>query len=455
MSLENYLAFTTNNAQIFHGNNLEVLPFMADNSVDAIVTDPPYEIGLMGKKWDNSGIAYSVELWRECLRVLKPGGHLLSFGGTRTWHRVAVAIEDAGFEIRDSMAWLYGSGFPKSLNIGKSIEAKLTTGSAAKNGFHKLEGERTGEGKIGMYASVAEQGFRSHNPEQLGSFNLEATTPEAKKWSGWGTALKPAFEPIVMARKPLDKGMTVAENVLTHGVGGLNIDASRISYVSEKDKFEGQSSRNTSSKGFQSYTEGDSDNFNRVDRSFIQGRWPANILLDEHTAELLDEQSGMLKSGAMKSGTKAADLTTNSMGAWTNRTLTTEFQANEGGASRFFYVAKASKRDRNEGLDNLEAQRHSDRIADDKVGGDNPRNRTNQAKQNFHPTVKPTALMRYLIKLVTPPGGTVLDPFTGSGSTGKAAILEGYQFIGIELTDDYLPIIKGRLEHAEQTETIF
>ena len=378
------------------GSNLDVLPTLEDNSIDSIVTDPPYELGFMGKKWDSSGIAYSVELWKECLRVLKPGGHLLSFGGTRTWHRVAVAIEDAGFEVRDSIAWMYGSGFPKSLNVGKSIEAKLTTGSAAKNGFHKLEGKRTGDEKIGMYATVAEHGFRSHNPEQLGAFDLEATTPEAQQWEGWGTALKPAFEPIVVARKPLIG--TVAQNVLTHGTGALNIDGSRIgtgegvvTFDRTKRKVEGNTYDLGTVTGL---------------RESGQGRWPSNVILDEYSAEILDEQSD---------------------------------------ASRFFYVAKASKRDRNEGLEGLPL-RKSDQRSDVAAG---LWAEMEAPKQNFHPTVKPTDLMRYLVKLVTPPNGTVLDPFTGSGSTGKAAILEGFRFVGIELTEDYIPIIEGRLKHAE------
>ena len=378
------------------GSNLDVLPTLEDNSIDSIVTDPPYELGFMGKKWDSSGIAYSVELWKECLRVLKPGGHLLSFGGTRTWHRVAVAIEDAGFEVRDSIAWMYGSGFPKSLNVGKSIEAKLTTGSAAKNGFHKLEGKRTGDEKIGMYATVAEHGFRSHNPEQLGAFDLEATTPEAQQWEGWGTALKPAFEPIVVARKPLIG--TVAQNVLTHGTGALNVDGSRIgtgegvvTFDRTKRKVEGNTYDLGTVTGL---------------RESGQGRWPSNVILDEYSAEILDEQSD---------------------------------------ASRFFYVAKASKRDRNEGLEGLPL-RKSDQRSDVAAG---LWAEMEAPKQNFHPTVKPTDLMRYLVKLVTPPNGTVLDPFTGSGSTGKAAILEGFRFVGIELTEDYIPIIEGRLKHAE------
>jgi site-specific DNA-methyltransferase (adenine-specific) len=429
--------------KILHGNNLDVLPTLADNSVDSIVTDPPYELGFMGKKWDSSGIAYSVELWQQCLRVLKPGGHLLSFGGTRTYHRVAVAIEDAGFELRDSIAWLYGSGFPKSLDVSKAIDKQAGA-------------ERE---VLGRNPNSREQATKETNLYELGTvgktaFDTAPSTPEAQQWQGWGTALKPAFEPVIVARKPIEG--TVANNVLKWGTGGLNIDGSRI----------GRQDGDNSSAGNRTATFGSQDTNSGGDGSggWTQndsGRWPANIILDPYTAELLDEQSGTLKSGAMKSGTKAQDLSTNSMGAWNNRTLTTEFYSSEGGASRFFYVAKASKRDRNEGLEELEEKQATEmtgrsegsagllRVRDDGSVGENPYAGKSGAAKNFHPTVKPTSLMEYLIKLVTPPNGTVLDPFTGSGSTGKAAILQGFDFIGIEMTEEYLPIIEGRLKHAE------
>lgn len=380
------------NWQVHIGSNLDVLPTLPDNSVDSIVTDPPYELGFMGKKWDNSGIAYSVELWSECLRVLKPGGHLLSFGGTRTWHRVAVAIEDAGFEVRDSIAWMYGSGFPKSLDVSKAIDK--AAGKEREVTGHVVAGIASGSGNaVGGPKPLVE---KKENP----------ITPEAQQWEGWGTALKPAFEPIVVARKPLIG--TVAENVLTHGTGALNIDGSRIG---------GEA-----------------------------GRWPANVILDEYSAEILDEQSGVSKS---QGGANSKS------GFWgSGKEITTNHFGDIGGASRFFYCAKASKRDRNEGLDELEEATAAQMVdrEPDSAGMNSPRagaGRTSGAK-NFHPTVKPTALMEYLIKLITPPNGTVLDPFTGSGSTGKAAILQGFEFIGIELTEDYIPIIEGRLKWAEE-----
>jgi DNA modification methylase len=437
------------NATVYLGSNLDILPTLPDNSVDSIVTDPPYELGFMGKKWDSSGIAYSVELWQECLRVLKPGGHLLAFGGSRTWHRLAVAIEDAGFEMRDSIAWLYGSGFPKSMDVAKSIEAKLVTGSANKQAFKNLNGtteERTDRGGLSKKHSDNDRPS-DYTETAQGDYlrTLEPTTNEAKKWAGWGTALKPAFEPVVVARKPLIG--TVAANVLEWGVGGLNIDGSRIG-------------TGTGEKKIVEYPDIRGGNYGQdgeayADRATVkrevvdQGRWPANIILDEYTAGLLDEQSGISKSTGGRIGKK--ETSNIDFG------LSGKYEKGDpgfgdvGGASRFFYVAKASKKDRNEGLDGLPAGQP--------VGGADKWTETDRRRgegvtrapsANIHPTVKPTALMEYLIRLVTPAGGVVLDPFTGSGSTGKAALLNGYRFIGCELTEEYFPIIEGRLKHAAE-----
>jgi DNA modification methylase len=513
--------------QILHGNNLDILPTLADNSIDSIVTDPPYELGFMGKKWDSSGIAYSVELWQQCLRVLKPGGHLLSFGGTRTYHRVAVAIEDAGFELRDSIAWLYGSGFPKSFDVSKAIDKSDATALRRERDLEFVHWMRTtglkqqqinniiGKSDVGSHylrldqpavataelfdklrlylpevpenieKLVAERTVESENfknREVLGvgaatCSQLEATgvcdghfdngtlqvkhqlatapsTPEAQTWQGWGTALKPAFEPVIVARKPIEA--TVANNVLKWGTGGLNIDGSRIgsdgggTQCSQRDK-EGNCT------GHQEANNSLGGGVMRHGSNTVSGRWPANIILDPYTAELLDEQSGTSKSptGTITQGGKAGggfDIGSS------NGTRNTKFQGHgdSGGASRFFYVAKASKRDRNEGLEGLpeKIKPYGNREIDDvPEDGDRPGSVndkfTTQPAKNFHPTVKPTSLMEYLIKLVTPPNGTVLDPFTGSGSTGKAAILQGFDFIGIEMTEEYLPIIEGRLKHAE------
>ena len=399
------------NARVFLGDCREVLKALPDNSVDSVVTDPPYELGFMGKKWDGTGIAYDVSVWVECLRVLKPGGHILAFGGSRTFHRMAVAIEDAGFEIRDSIAWMYGSGFPKSLDVEKAINKAGGDGSA---------------------------------------------------FAGVGTALKPAFEPIVVGRKPFGKGSTVAANVLEHGVGGLNIDASRIgteTITSHGAQIDGVGKESVKGSVFGNGT-----------RDYVtparQGRWPANVILDEYSAGLLDEQSGVLTSGAKKpwvNGSVASKTVASLSAGLDGKTRDCTADKSSGGASRFFYCAKASKRDRNKGLEGLEEKDVDSGNyginSDSGVAarGRNP-DKQEYVAQNFHPTVKPTALMRYLIKLVTPAGGTVLDPFTGSGSTGKAALLDGYKFVGAELTEEYLPIIEGRLTWAQEntdTGTLF
>ena len=419
------------NATVYLGSNLDVLPTLPDNSVDSIVTDPPYELGFMGKSWDNSGIAYSVELWTECMRVLKPGGHLLAFGGSRTWHRLAVAIEDAGFEMRDSIAWLYGSGFPKSHNVALGIDKVMG---------HVNRGRAIPTASKYQASDKEEKNKLTSNPVEA----YESKSPESEQWQGWGTALKPAFEPIVVARKPLIG--TVAANVLEWGTGGLNIDASRIGtetisvHNAPKGSFAGgEPDRGSDTSSYKEHT----------------GRWPANIILDPYTAELLDEQSGVSKSP--KAYVAEGYKNTSIFGAG-GVNHDKEF-GDTGGASRFFYIAKASKRDRNEGLEALEEKlkpygnRDEIPVDGDKPGSVNDKF-TPKPAQNFHPTVKPTALMEYLIKLVTPEGGIVLDPFTGSGSTGKAALLNGYQFIGIELTEEYLPIIEGRLKWAIQQSKI-
>lgn len=390
------------NATIYLGSNLDVLPTLADNSIDAIVTDPPYELGFMGKTWDSSGIAYSVEMWQQCLRILKPGGYLLAFGGSRTWHRLAVAIEDAGYDIRDSIAWIYGSGFPKSLNISKALQ-KLDNDNAAN-------------------------------------------------WQGWGTALKPAFEPIVVARKPIQG--TVANNVLQWGVGGINIDASRIPYRDAADLAAYEFNKNGTTRTTK--TEGEALGLHqggwkvqKEERETPVGRFPANLILDEYTAELLDEQAPTTGAFAqVKSGHSGKSSGIYGDYAQRGDDGATFYNDGLGGASRFFYVAKASKRDRNEGLEELPLVKAGSMAGGEDLREGKPTN--HPERQNFHPTVKPTDLMRYLVKLVTPQGGTILDPFTGSGSTGKAAILEGYNFTGIELTEEYLPIIQGRLDHAQR-----
>lgn len=431
------------NYKLINDDCVHAMKQMAENSIDSIVTDPPYELGFMGKSWDASGIAYNVEMWSEALRILKPGGHLLAFGGSRTYHRLAVAIEDSGFQIRDSIAWIYGSGFPKSLDVSKAIDK--AAGAEREVTGHRVTGGAMAPRSKGRGLSDAGSG------ENIITITAPSTSA-AQQWQGWGTALKPAIEPIVVARKPLIG--TVAENVLSWGVGGLNIDGSRIG-VAENDPVRTAKFYIKPNTIYEKYA----DKIDGVVTSMAppeNGRWPANIILDEVTSQLLDEQSGTSKStpikGHNRKGNQIGDeRTSKSAGLYGDGAFISGSSHNDsGGASRFFYVAKASKRDRNEGLEDLEAVRHADRIKDDGAGGENPRNRTNKTRQNFHPTVKPTQLMRYLVRLVTPPDGTVLDPFMGSGSTGKAVMLESFDFIGIEQSAEYMTICEKRIEHAKQ-----
>lgn len=344
-----------NKFELHLGNCLNVLKGMKDNSVDSIVTDPPYGIRMMGKTWD-----YDVPdqaIWEECLRVLKPGGHLLAFAGTRTQHRMAVRIEDAGFEIRDMIAWVYGSGFPKSMDVSKAID-KAAGAEREIVGERKSDGGRTGGNS--EFSDVLNQ-----------SRTIQITAPATdaeKQWQGWGTALKPALEPITVARKPF-KG-TVAANVLEWGTGAINIDGCRV----EGDAWTRSTPYKDNIKGGKLHAAKSESTYECGPQSGNDlGRWPANLIHD------------------------GSDEPTELMGA----------------AARFFYCAKASKKDRGEG--------------------------------NTHPTVKPTDLMAYLCRLVTPPGGVVLDPFMGSGSTGKAAVREGFRFIGIEMDAGYLAIAEARI----------
>lgn len=376
-----------NRFKLFHGDNRDVLKEFADNSIDSIVTDPPYELGFMGKSWDASGIAFNVEVWQECFRILKPGGHLLAFSGSRTYHRMAVAIEDAGFEMRDQIMWIYGSGFPKSLDVSKAIDK-------AAGAERKVVGNQQNFG-----ASKAQDGKIAFG-DYAGQWNVTApATTEAKAWAGWGTALKPAHEPIVVARKPLIG--TVAANVLTYGTGGLNIDGARVgNEVIERGR-EGRSKT-----GEDIYESGMAP----IAIEPATGRWPANVIHDgsDEVVEFFGEPQ------------------------------------------RFFYCAKASKRDRNEGCEDFEIKQTVGGGGLTAAGG--AYGSIKAPANNHHPTVKPTALMQYLCKLVTPPGGVVLDPFAGSGSTGKAAIYEGFNFVGIEMTEEYLPIAKARIEFALNDE---
>ena len=559
------------------GDSFERLKRILPNSIDAVVTDPPYGLAFMNKHWDYD--VPSVELWREVLRVMKPGAHLLSFGGTKTYHRMVVAIEDAGFEIRDQVQWIYGSGFPKSLDVSKAIDKQ-----AGARGHDSVRFNAAGDGEQSNGGSK----FRSDHPEYV---KPSAVTNEAKQWQGWGTALKPAFEPlvvarkpltsagllanlalecqsklfaeivtrysslslnektrqsiapwlagkstltsdvlsevmatlqsaaainsylstelswldtldavwthantcttemasslitdlkilksllssntrsntpqsdgpveplsvslaanllnalalklnyihepfvqdsatksdalenlrpknepIVLARKPLEKGLTVAENVLKWHTGAINVDASRI--VTDDGANRARPPRTENAI----YGNGSGTNLTASEHN-SQGRWPSNLLFDEEAAAMLDEQSGVLKSGG---GDKSSEKMGYHGGAKGCGPKLTE--PSSGGASRFFYVAKASKRERNAGMGE---------------------------QKNGHPTIKPIKLMEYLVRMITPPNGVVLDPFTGSGSTGVAALKLGFQFIGIEREAEYLEIARKRIESISTEE---
>ena len=446
----------TDKLTLHHGDCLEVLRSLPDCSIDSIVTDPPYGLSFMGKRWDYD--VPSVEVWAECLRVLKPGGHLLAFAGTRTQHRMAVRIEDAGFEIRDMIAWVYGSGFPKSLDVSKAIDKNngevgrlhkftewmRTTGLSAKQindatdtfmGSHyltdksqpaiptralwsklrplcefipawvdelvdRIEAEREVVGQ--KTAGIANPDDRNrHTIGGSAAVVVDITAPatlEAKQWEGWGTALKPALEPITVARKPLIG--TVAENVLQHGTGAINVDGGRVGT-------DGGTTRSEQAP----YAESGWRTGHKVEM-LNSGRWPANFIHD--------------------GSEEATDLL--------------------GASARFFYCAKASKADRDEGCEKLQERSAGECVdrVEGSAGMESPRagaGRTSGSR-NHHPTVKPTDLMRYLCRLVTPPSGIVLDPFMGSGSTGKAAMLEGFAFVGIEREAEYIEIAKARIQSA-------
>jgi len=471
-----------NSYKLYNGNMLDMLEVIEPNSIDAVITDPPYGLtsitkrfgkensapaqfgtdgafsrlskGFMGKEWDGSGIEYNVDAWRKCYEVLKPGGYLLAFGGTRTFHRIACAIEDAGFEIRDTIMWLYGSGFPKSMNIGLAIDKKLG-----------IESEDTGEISPNARPNSTKDNTLYESGTVGKSFTIKKATNE---WAGWGTALKPAYEPIIVARKPFSGSLV--DNVLANGVGGLNIDECRISLNNGETKSGGFGKAKT---GYQKGIGNSGDDDYKCE--WVEdknGRFPANVIL---TYDETDEQEvcgGMpnTTSGAtMRFGSvrKKQDNNCYKLGftqkEFNDGQNAPDAYGDDGSAARYFYCAKASKRDRDEGCQDLEDTVNAcsnQAIAELKRGNDSFSDENNSTfnkvykGKNTHPTVKPVELMQYLIRLVCPKGATILDPFNGSGSTGKAVMYEnndhnkGYKYIGIELTDEYLPISKARIECA-------
>ncbi len=468
--------YTDDTVTVYHGDCLDILSQLPDNSVDAVVTDPPYALSFMGRGWDTHATPAQFQQWcqswaTECLRVLKPGGHLLAFGGTRTWHRLTCAIEDAGFEIRDSIAWLYGSGFPKSLDVSKAIDKRggnahlaeqigaaikvaresrgWTTSQADRHFCNGSTNWTWYEGRkrmcrpptpadfariaavwpeladmAGLVAEVdrevvGERRQRANGPDSAVAMNASAgvveqitapATAAAQQWAGWGTALKPAHEPIVVARKPLTG--TVATNVIQWGTGALNVDACRVeAHGRPKIEVLGRSDPHT--------LYGAGLDGSRSAGTTDQGRWPANVALDPDQAAALDRQTGTLTSGNLD----RSNITAQNGDGWRfNGDRTGTYEANTGGASRFFYTANANTNER-------------------------PRDGA-----TAHPTVKPLSLMRWLVKLVTPPGGLVLDPFAGSGTTAEACIIEHFHCITIEKETDYLPLIIQRITKPIQPD---
>jgi SAM-dependent methyltransferase len=483
------------------GSNLDILPTLPDNSIDSIVTDPPYELGFMGKSWDSTGIAYNVGLWKECLRVLKPGGHLLAFSGSRTYHRMTCAIEDAGFEVRDQMMWVYGSGFPKSHNISKALDKldaveeqtqrrfKFTAWVISQGVTAKQIDEATGTSMGGHYTthqsqpaimtvehlnqcahlfneipewvleeckkrSVESKNFNARNVlgvhkgqtpglagERFSSNSKNITEPNtaaAQQWDGWGTALKPAHEPICLARKPIEG--TVAENVVKWGVGGINIDACRVETDPAVDdpRLGGNGTWKSDKMAANVYGKYEGKDVS----SSNLGRFPANLMHDgsQEVLELFPDSNG----GAAPK--KSNTIKTLFQGGWKGVDREERVDFGSGSAARFFYCPKASKSDRDEGCEELMDKEWKHEGAAIPGRADRPF----LPSKNNHPTVKPTALMRYLCRLITPPGGTVLDPFNGSGSTGKAAALEGFNYIGIELSPEYVAIAEARIKAAKR-----
>lgn len=416
---------------LIQGDNRDVLRTFAENSMDAVVCDPPYGLRFMGKDWDH-GVP-GEHYWREILRVAKPGAHLLAFGGPKTFHRLGVAIEDAGWEMRDAIMWTYGEGFPKSLDVGKAIDA-------AAGAEREVVGKATGR------AGAPRRDFRGrrlHSGANLVNADFSAitapATEDAEQWDGWGTGIKPAWEPIFVARKPMIG--TVAENVLKYGTGALNIDGCRVEYSGDDDERECKTKNQhgdfgsgpMKNKVFGEYSR-DRDNYNPP------GRWPANLIHDgsQEVMALFPETRPSRQGNPRGSAAPVNGWGMTQTGAEYNDC---------GSAGRFFYCAKATSADRHEGLRDAPGTRFKQ--------GDLLRQFEDALPQgNCHPTVKPVALMRYLCRLVTPPGGTVLDPFCGSGSTGKAAVIEGFNFIGVDIQP--VDIAGQRVAHAgyQQIESI-
>ena len=468
--------YKSDDCTLYQGKMQDVLDTLPENSIDSIITDPPYcladlkkrwgkaktlgacegtqwgrlDRGFMGKEWDDD-VAMQPETWAKAYRVLKRGGYLLAFGGTRTFHRIACAIEDAGFEIRDCIMWLYGSGFPKSMNIGKAIEAKEKLGNSGTRAKKEIELSCEGEEYIITQPNNGVMGKRKEFTRK----DYIAGTENAKKWSGWGTSLKPAYEPIIVARKPVEE--SVVNNVLKYGVGGINIDECRIygdekisCHDTEKGTFAGKTQTMPKIKGKLSFGQYE-EKAERIEYHQHEGRFPSNVILDGSEEVCAGMPYTKSEGGcSMKNSMFGLEQTINDY----------NFH-DSGSASRYFYSPKASKKDRDNGLDMLEdgllRRMRPDKDDDNPTGLNKEGRFAPVIRKNTHPTVKPVELMQYLVRLVSPKGATILDCFMGSGSTGKAVMFENrernanYKFIGIEMTEEYLPIAKARIEYARDT----
>ena len=535
--------------KLYEGSMLDMLEVIEPETIDSIVCDPPYELNFMSKGWDNAGISFQLDTWQKCYEVLKPGGYLLAFGGSRTFHRIACAIEDAGFEIRDTICYMYGSGFPKSQNIGKQLEKRLEDEKTKQKTKHDLlsmwerdiqktkSNEKTGE--MVLQSQLQEQSLQksreatsnvwgkepclerwnniqkterelqwcqicemskrvsingeerwicngtqncngkalremfdkngscpSYRPQPEQQFNRELNAIQEQwgtqvcrevieNWKKIGTALKPSFEPIIVARKPF-KGSLV-DNVIEYGVGGINIDECRVGEIGRVKKVNIEPNSESKNSGF-----GCNGKLEELNKS----RFPANTILTYDETDF-DEVCGGFpntKTGSIKPHKNKSNGVCNFN---TQNETINYFNGDSDSASRYFYCAKASKKDRDEGLDEFEEKKTGELQGGRKEGSAgsimlnadgttrvNPYAGTGTPKKNTHPTVKPTELMQYLIRLVSPNGATILDPFNGSGSTGKAVMYENkehnknYKYIGIELTEEYLPIAKARIEYV-------
>lgn len=456
-----------NDYTIYQGDSFEVLDTLEEKSIDAIITDPPYGLtsitkrygkeyskpakegkdgsfarlskGFMGKTWDGTGIEYNVEFWKKCFKVLKPGGYLLSFGGTRTFHRIACAIEEAGFEIRDTLMWLYGSGFPKSQNIGLAIDKK--------NGVESID--------TGIESPNARPNCTKENTlYESGTVGKNFTIKQAQnKYAGYGTCLKPAYEPIIMARKPVEG--TVADNMLKYGVGGINIDECRVG----DDLIKGGTAHKMGA-GNLGICNFKTRNAERIDYPEHLGRFPANVITDgsdEVKANMPYTKGNGSEPNYEKSNSENRVYVVGKNKTWYKSGIHFD---DECSACRYFYCAKASKKDRDEGLEEFTLSKTTDGCIRNNQETARKFGANSALRHNIHPTVKPTELMQYLVRLVAPKGAVVLDPFCGSGSTGKACMYENternanYKFIGIEMTEEYLPIIVARIDYAKNKKDI-